>query len=433
MDFRDYGIPAPEWKEYVATHPEAGATARLPEDQSPSEMQAEINAQREQMSERLFEAEGLKSAVRIQHAEICFQGESPRDKLTARVYTKVLGDEDLELDKVAAVVYFHAGLYVCGNPDTEEYLCSVIASKLRVVVVHICYRQAPQHPHPAAHNDGKAGFEWVVENAEHLGIDPEQIVIVGLCSGAGVAVSTCLRLCNEEKEESHDIWDGSPDPSREWGEKRDRNKTEQQKRSGDEKEDTDDSPSSRTVTDGFTPPGEERRETGRVKGLVLGFPWLLQESSFPYHAFSSRDATSRVQCAEAPVISKEVYDRLSDVLGVEDQTDLWLNVPLAKDAELAKFPRTAFILSGLDLFRDDGILFADRLHTLGVPRRVHMFPGMPHAFRKYDDLWSSKRFDDVLLLLINWALNRTISSMDVGFHVELLREQPQKQAQENRI
>ncbi|KAB5572189.1 Alpha/Beta hydrolase protein [Coniochaeta sp. 2T2.1] len=286
------------------------------------------------MSERLFETEGLKSAVRIQHAEICFQGESSQDKLTARVYTKVLGDEDLELDKVAAVVYFHAGLYVFGTPDTEGYLCSVIASKLRVVVVHICYRQAPQHPYPAAHNDGKAGFEWVVENAEHLGIDPEQIVIVGLCSGAGVA-------------------------------KRDRKKTEQQKRSGDEKEDTDDSPNSRTVTDGFTPPGEEKRETGRVKGLVLGFPWLLQESSFPYHAFSSRDATSRVQCAEAPVMSKDVYDCLSDVLGVEGQTDLWLNVPLAKDAELAKFPRTAFILCGLDLFRDDGILFADRLRTLG--------------------------------------------------------------------
>ncbi|KAB5581167.1 Alpha/Beta hydrolase protein, partial [Coniochaeta sp. 2T2.1] len=352
-DFREFGIPAPEWKEYVATHSQAGATARLPKDQSPSDLQAEINAQREQTSERLFEAEGLKSAVRIQHAEMRFQGESPQDKLTARVYTKVLGDEDLELDKVAAVVYFHAGLYVCGTPDTEEYLCSVIASKLRVVVVHICYRQAPQHPYAAAHNDGKAGFEWVVENAEALGIDPEQIVIVGLCSGAGVAVSTCLR-----------------------------------------------------------------RQTGRAKGLVLGFPWLLQESSFPYHAFSSRDATSRVQCAEAPIMLKEVYDRLSDVLGIEDQTDLWLNVPLAEDAELAKFPRTAFILSGLDLFRDDGILFADRLQALGVPRRVHMFTSMPHAFRKYDDLWSSKRFDAVFLLLINWALNRTISSSDVGFYVE---------------
>ncbi|KAH8910565.1 hypothetical protein BR93DRAFT_274710 [Coniochaeta sp. PMI_546] len=367
MDFREFGIPAPEWKEYVATHPEAATPARLPEEQSASEMQSETNAQREQMSERLIEAEGLESAVRIQQAEIHFQGESPQDKLTARVYTKVLGEEDLELDKVAAVVYFHGGGYVFATPDTEQHLCSLIASKLRVVVVHISYRQAPQHAHPTAHNDGKAGFEWVVENAERLGVDPEQIVIVGLSSGAGIAASTCLRLCNQEKEESHDVWDdGSSSPSREWGEKSDhRKKTEQRKRSGVEEEDTD--------------------------------------------------------------------DGLTDMLGIEDQSDIWLNVPLAKDAELAKFPRTAFIISGSDLFRDDGILFADRLKGLGVPRRVHMFTGMPHAFRKYDDLWSSKRFDEVLLLLINWALDRTVSSMDVGFHVEQLRKKPQMQGQETRI
>jgi hypothetical protein len=62
-----------------------------------------------------------------------------------------------------------------------------------------------------------------------------------------------------------------------------------------------------------------------------------------------------------------------------------------------------------------------------------MFTGMPHAFRKYDDLWSSKRFDEVFLLLINWALDRTVSSMDVGFHVEQCREKPPKQTQENQI
>jgi hypothetical protein len=173
-------------------------------------------------------------------------------------------------------------------------------------------------------------------------------------------------LCNEEKEESHDILDGSSSPSREWGKKSDHGKKiDQEKRSGDEEENADDSPRNRKVTDRFATPDEGRRETGRVKGLLLGFPWLLQESSFPYHLFCSRDATSRMQCAEAPVVSKDVYDHLTDLLGVEDQTDILLNVPLAKDAELAKFPRTALIISGLDLFRDDGILFAERLKGLG--------------------------------------------------------------------
>lgn len=47
-----------------------------------------------------------------------------------------------------------------------------------------------------------------------------------------------------------------------------------------------------------------------------------------------------------------------------------------------------------------------------------MFAGMPHSFRSYDDLWSSKRFDELSLLLTNWALDRTVSSIDEGFHVE---------------
>jgi hypothetical protein len=47
-----------------------------------------------------------------------------------------------------------------------------------------------------------------------------------------------------------------------------------------------------------------------------------------------------------------------------------------------------------------------------------MFQGMPRDFHKFDDLWASKRFDDLCLLLINWALGRTVSFMDEGFHVE---------------
>jgi hypothetical protein len=46
-----------------------------------------------------------------------------------------------------------------------------------------------------------------------------------------------------------------------------------------------------------------------------------------------------------------------------------------------------------------------------------MFTGMPHDFRSFDNLWSSKRFDELFLLLINWALDRTVSSSDEGFQM----------------
>jgi hypothetical protein len=43
---------------------------------------------------------------------------------------------------------------------------------------------------------------------------------------------------------------------------------------------------------------------------------------------------------------------------------------------------------------------------------------MPHAFRRYPELWSSKRFDQVLMLLINWCLERVASMDDYGVHLE---------------
>jgi hypothetical protein len=58
---------------------------------------------------------------------------------------------------------------------------------------------------------------------------------------------------------------------------------------------------------------------------------------------------------------------------------------------------------------------------------------MPHSFRKYDELPSSKRFDELFLLLTNWALDRTVSSQDTGFHVEHPADSSQRKSQENNM
>ncbi|OIW25377.1 hypothetical protein CONLIGDRAFT_91432 [Coniochaeta ligniaria NRRL 30616] len=422
MDFRQYGIPAREWQRFVAAHPEAGATASLPDDKSGAELQEDANSERRDKSQRNFEAEGLESAVHVEEAEIRAaqkggdgdEEAQQQDRLTARVYTRVQRDDDLRLDKVPGVVYYHGGVYVFGTPDTERHLCGLVASRLRVVVVHVCYREAPQHRHPAQHLDGKDGFEWVVSNAERLGIDPEQIVIVGLSCGAGIAASTTLRVCNEDAEKSEEEARRRPDKRSKTGDDR----GDGQGQDDPELTSSDDVKPEDKVYDRSAPFVGRTASKRRIKGLVLCVPWLLQEACFPYHLFRSREATSRVQCAEASGMSRAVYDRLCDMLGAEDQADPLLNVPLAPDAELARFPRTAFMIAGMDFFRDDGLILAERLKSLRVPRRVHMFKGMPHGFRKFDDLWSSQRFDELLLLLMNWALGRTISSIDVGFHVE---------------
>jgi hypothetical protein len=72
-------------------------------------------------------------------------------------------------------------------------------------------------------------------------------------------------------------------------------------------------------------------------------------------------------------------------------------------------------------------------NKLRIPRRVHLFPGMPHAFRRYGELWSSQRFDQVLMLLINWALDRTASADDTGVHIEEQEDRQKHNPQFTRI
>jgi len=363
FDFTEYGTPVPEWQAFVAHHPEKGRTAKIPADETVAQMQLQSreNEERSEQSRSNIEAKGLEDNVTVRDTEIR-GGASDQERLTARVYTRNTREDELRLDKVPGVVYYHGGGYVFGTPDTERYLCSLLASRLRVVVVHICYRQALQHPHPAAHEDGKDGFEWVVENAERFGIDPAQIVVVGLSAGAAIAASTTLRVCNEDAKERQT--GTSPRPGK-------RKRTDDGKEGSEQGTEPleDDIPGGTLpddkVVDRSCSTAGRVKPKGRIKGLLLIVPWLLQENAFPYHLFRSREGTSRVQCAQPPSTSKAVYDQISGMLAAQDKSDPLLNVPLVTDEELQRFPRTAFMIAGMDFFRDDGLILAEKLRVLG--------------------------------------------------------------------
>ncbi|RKU49151.1 hypothetical protein DL546_008288 [Coniochaeta pulveracea] len=366
LDFTKYGSQAKEWKDFVYKNPEEAEGNGLPSDAPyqhagrsiPKQPEGATDAKKQGLGRSL----GHENRARMEE-KVIRDGRNrwDRARLTAWVYNRNTYDDELELDGgLPCVVYFHSGGYgLLGEPDTERNLCSEMAARTRVVVVHICYREAPPHKYPDSHHDAQEGLAWVIDNADDLGIDVNQIVLAGMCYGAGLAAALTMQTCAERKDV-------------------------------------------------------------KLKGLLLGFPWLFQEAMFPYHLFASRGATSRYQCAATPTMSKRTYDDMQRQLGnAEHQMDPLLNIPLAKDAELEKFPRTAFILAGNDILRDDGILFAERLRALGVPRRVHLFPGMPHAFRRYPELWSSQRFDQILMLLVNWCLERAASMDDYGVHMEM--------------
>jgi acetyl esterase/lipase len=75
----------------------------------------------------------------------------------------------------------------------------------KCVVVGVKYRISMEEPYPAAINDLHAGYAWMIEHADELGIDLDSIIISGASSGGHLALSLPFRLKRYD-------WCGGPMP-----------------------------------------------------------------------------------------------------------------------------------------------------------------------------------------------------------------------------
>ncbi|NUW30852.1 alpha/beta hydrolase [Nonomuraea sp. SMC257] len=93
---------------------------------------------------------------------------------------------------LAAIYHTHGGGMIAGNNRIGLAELLDWAKDLRLVVVSVEYRLAPEHPHPAPVEDCYAGLVWTAEHAAELGIDPERIVIAGASAGGGLTAALAL-------------------------------------------------------------------------------------------------------------------------------------------------------------------------------------------------------------------------------------------------
>ena len=113
----------------------------------------------------------------------------PAGELTLRIY-RGAGTRDDEL--LPGLVYLHGGGWVIGNLQSHDRLCRSLANQARLCVVAVDYRLAPEHPFPAAIDDSVAAWQWVVENANKLGIERGRIGIGGDSAGGNLAAVVAL-------------------------------------------------------------------------------------------------------------------------------------------------------------------------------------------------------------------------------------------------
>lgn len=89
----------------------------------------------------------------------------------------------------ATILYFHGGGWVYGSPRTAATLTAALVRHVGAPAVSPGYRLAPEHPYPAAIEDGLAVYRGLLAD----GAAPERIVVAGDSSGGGLAVATLLR------------------------------------------------------------------------------------------------------------------------------------------------------------------------------------------------------------------------------------------------
>ncbi|VUC32549.1 unnamed protein product [Clonostachys rosea] len=363
MDFSKYGQPSPQWVAFVEANPSASAEGLSGNDPSTAlQLQQTVNSMREKASAKIFADSGLESRVDISTTLLPSRhGHS----IPVRRYAPKQG-EPTGGDEVAgsqrSLIYFHGGGFLFGTDTSEDPLCAKFALDAGVSVFSVNYSHTPQHVFPVAHDDALDVYNHISENAALYGLagPSEQLAVLGISAGANLAAEFV----------QHDVSHAKTDPA-------------------------------------------HRR---LVSGAVLSIPWLIHGDHTPFHLMESPEKAASRQCRDAPVLPWPRIQLFTNLLKLEDSADPRINAALRPDAELEGWPRTGFVIAGMDPLRDDGLIFAKRLEALKTPTSVHIFPGVPHGFRRWADLPFSKQSDDVTVDLTRWALGLATEETIEGWH-----------------
>ena len=92
------------------------------------------------------------------------------------------------------ILYLHVGGYLVGAHKSYRRLASDLSAAAKAQVLLIDYRLAPEHPFPAALEDGLSSYRWLIEKRN---FDATQIALAGDSAGGNLALGMMLSLKND--------------------------------------------------------------------------------------------------------------------------------------------------------------------------------------------------------------------------------------------
>jgi acetyl esterase len=109
--------------------------------------------------------------------------------IRARLYTPT---ERLGADPAPTMLFLHGGGWMYGDLESHDPACRFLAEHSGVQLLAIDYRLSPEHKFPAASDDCKAAYRWLVEHADEVNADPTRLAVGGDSAGGSLSASTAV-------------------------------------------------------------------------------------------------------------------------------------------------------------------------------------------------------------------------------------------------
>jgi len=106
-----------------------------------------------------------------------------------RSHLKLRSYQPLNKSIHQAILFFHGGGFIAGSISSHDMFCRRLASQSNCTVWSVQYRLAPEHPFPAALDDGLLAFKSL-QKEPHV----SSLILAGDSAGGNLCISLALKL-----------------------------------------------------------------------------------------------------------------------------------------------------------------------------------------------------------------------------------------------
>ncbi|KAL0577977.1 hypothetical protein V5O48_004013 [Marasmius crinis-equi] len=240
--------------------------------------------------------------------------------------------------------WMHAGGWVLGDLQLDDYRLKILSVALRLSVVNFDYRLAPENPFPAAVDDSFAGLKFVAAHPEKFSASLKKGFIIGGASAGGGLTAVLAHLARDDP-----FFKDKP-----------------------------------------------------LTGQIFNYPVTVHPDAVPEKYKSS--LLSYEQNKDAPVLGKGQMLRFFDLYKAPP-SDTKIS-PLLLESHKG-LPPAHFQVCGLDPLRDEALLYEKVLKEAGVPTKLEVYPGTPHGFEgAFFDSKQGIKFREDFQAGLKWLLQK---------------------------